>query len=41
LQSGQAFYMVGEETWLATAEGPAEAHYVVAGGHTPGQEHSH
>ena len=41
LQAGQAFYIVGEETWLATAQGPAEARYVVAGGHTPGQEHSH
>ncbi len=41
LQAGQAFYIVGEETWQAIAEGPMEARYVVAGGHTPGQDHHH
>jgi uncharacterized cupin superfamily protein len=41
LQAGQAIYLKGEETWLATCMGPAEARYAAAGGHTPGMEHSH
>ncbi|MEW5913686.1 MAG: hypothetical protein AB1814_14090 [Thermodesulfobacteriota bacterium] len=41
LQPGQAVYLQGAETWQATALGPGQACYVAAGGHTPGQEHSH
>ncbi|RJX29227.1 MAG: hypothetical protein C4525_14720 [Desulfarculus sp.] len=41
LQPGQAIYLQGAETWQAIAAGPAEARYVAAGGHSPGQEHSH
>ena len=41
LQTGQAFHMVGDETWMAVTAGSTEARYAVAGGHTPGSEHSH
>ena len=41
LQPGQAIYLKGEETWLASAPGPLETRYVAAGGHSPGAEHHH
>lgn len=41
LRPGQAIHLKGEETWEAFCEGEAEARYVAAGGHTPGQEHGH
>ncbi|MCF8032925.1 MAG: hypothetical protein K9K66_07930 [Desulfarculaceae bacterium] len=41
LRPGQAVYLKGEETWSAECIGEAEARYVAAGGHTPGQEHHH
>ena len=40
LQAGQAIYLRGEETWLASAPGPLEARYVAAGGHSQ-DEHQH
>lgn len=42
LQPGQAIYLQGEATYEATTEGPLEARYVAAGGHTPAEgEHHH
>ncbi|MCB2227369.1 MAG: hypothetical protein KQH53_11885 [Desulfarculaceae bacterium] len=41
LRPGQAVYLKGAETWQATCAGEAEARYVAAGGHTPGEEHHH
>ncbi|MBA4373445.1 MAG: hypothetical protein C0402_11370 [Thermodesulfovibrio sp.] len=34
---GQAFYLKGEQAWLMSNEGPGEAVYVLAGGHSDHQ----
>lgn len=36
---GQAFYLKGEQCWLMSNEGPAEAVYVLAGGHSAHHAH--
>lgn len=41
IQPGQAFYLKGEESRLASCAGPMETRYVAAGGHSAGEEHHH
>ncbi len=41
LQPGQAIYLQGAVSYEAFTDGPLEARYVAAGGHTPGQDHHH
>jgi uncharacterized cupin superfamily protein len=36
---GQAFHLRGEQTWLMNNEGPSDAVYVLAGGHSNGHLH--
>jgi len=39
LRSGEAFYLVGEESYLLANPGGETAVYVAAGGHSPGAHH--
>lgn len=41
LQSGQAIYLQGDETWQAVCAGSMETRYTAAGGHSPDSEHHH
>jgi hypothetical protein len=36
---GQAFHLKGDETWMMNNEGPADAVYILSGGHSTPHEH--